>query len=75
MWASSVLAIIKAIPALTKFFHEVMDLYHKELDRQLESDMSEINATREKLVADLANAQSDEERSRLRRKLYDLQKK
>jgi hypothetical protein len=70
-----VLQIIKAIPALVKLFEEAMDLYMAE---QSARDQSQVDATqkkREALVAALKQpGLTNENRSRLRRLLYDLHK-
>lgn len=75
MWASTVLAIIKAIPAAQKLFTDVMELYYAELDRQLEAESSRVLKEREALVASLKlEGLSAEQRSVIRRRLYELQK-
>jgi hypothetical protein len=75
MWASTILAIIKAVPAVQKLFTQVMELYYAELDRQLESESAKVQKEREALVASLKlEGLTAEQRSVIRRRLHELQK-
>jgi hypothetical protein len=74
MWASAILALIKAVPGLLEVFQQVQDLYWKEQDRQLEASISTVRDEREKLLAEFKlPTTTTERRNQIRRRLYELQ--
>lgn len=73
MWASAVLAVIKAIPAVYKIWKEVIDLYHEQQDAADVSKSEKVLKEREATIAAMKQpGLTDEQRGTLRRRLWEL---
>lgn len=71
---ATILAIIKAIPALEKLFSEAMDLYIKQSNASDQNEVNDVQKQRDALVASISRSTNREERDSLRRLLYSLHK-
>lgn len=74
MWASTILAMLKAVPALIKLFQEVMDLYWQDMNQRVEEQSSKVAKERDALITSLKfDKLTPEQRVAIRRRLYELQ--
>lgn len=74
-WASLILGIVKAIPAVEKIYKRSIDLYYAELNARDINNVNKVREQREALLASLkAPGLTDENRANIRRILYTLSK-
>jgi hypothetical protein len=75
MWASAILAFLKAVPSAMEIFQQLQDLYWKEQDRQLEAHSTQVKNERDELLAEFKRPETTtQRRNEIRRRLYELQK-
>jgi hypothetical protein len=72
-WATLIVSLAKAIPAIQKIFESSVELYYAEENREDENHTAEINQEREAIAASLKQpGLTDENRRALRKRLIAL---
>lgn len=75
MWASAILAIVKAVPAARDIFIQLVDLYNQQLEiAETNRDIKKQKEREATVAAMKAPGLSDENRAVLRRRLWELAK-